>query len=71
MAKLDDNLVKINGDIIHFSTHTKFFGIAIDNHLTWKVHINNITTKISKGVGILLRLSKEPPDNIFILIYIN
>ena len=52
--KLDNNLVKINGDITNFSTHTKFLGISIDNHFTWKVHINNITTKLSKGVGILL-----------------
>ena len=46
-----------------------FLGIAIDNHLTWKVHINNITAKLSKGVGILLRLSYEFSDEISIIIY--
>ena len=66
--KLDDNLVKINGDIIPFS-HANFFFITIDNHFEWKVHINNISTEISKGVGILLRLTKELPDDILVLIY--
>ena len=40
-----------------------------DNNLTWKAHINHITTKISKGVGVILRLSKELSYNILILIY--
>ena len=33
--------------------------LAIGNHLTWEVHINSLTTKISKGEGIRLRLSKK------------
>ena len=61
--------IKINDDIIPFSTHTKFLGVNIDSNLTWKPHINHIVTKISKGVGIILHLSKELPKNILILIY--
>ena len=54
---------------IPFFTHTKFLGVNIDNNLTWKLHINYIATKISKGVGILLHLSKELPKNTLSLIY--
>ena len=68
-VNIDENSIVIDGNIIPFSTNTKFLGINIDNNLTWKAHINYITTKISKGVGVLLRLSKELSYNILILIY--
>ena len=66
---INERLIKVNGDTIPFSTHTKFLGVKIDNNLTWKPHINYIITKISKGEGILLNLSKELPKNILTLIY--
>ena len=62
-----ENSIVIDGNIIPFTTNTKFLGININ--LTWKAHINYITTKTSKGVGALLRLSKELSYNILILIY--
>ena len=68
-VNIDENLIVIDGNIILFTTNTKFLGINIDNNLTWKAQINYITTKISKGVGVLLHLSKELPYNILIIIY--
>ena len=58
------NLIVIDGKIIHFTTNTKFLGINIDYNLIRKAHINYITKKISKGVGVLLCLSKELSYNI-------
>ena len=66
---INECLMKINDDTLPFSTHTKFLGVNIGNNLTWKPHINHIVSKISKGVGILLHLSKELPKNILTLIY--
>ena len=68
-VNIDENSIVIDGNIIPFATNIMFLGINIDNDLTWKAHINYITTKISKGVGVLLRLSKELSYNILILIY--
>ena len=68
-VNIDENSIVIDGKIIPFTTNTKFLCINIDNNLTWKAHINHITTKISKGVGVLSRLSKELSYNILILIY--
>ena len=68
-ANIDENSIVIDGSIIPFTTNTKYIGINIGNNLTWKAHINYITTKISKGVGAPLRLSKELSYNILILIY--
>ena len=67
-VNIDTNLIVIDGNIIPFTNNTKFLGINIDNNLTWKAHINYISTKISKGVGVLLRLSNEL-SYILILIY--
>ena len=35
---------------------TKFFGVFIDENVTWKPHINTISTKISKSISILYRV---------------
>ena len=68
-VNIDENLIVIDGNIIPLTSNTKSLGINIDNNLTWKAHINYITKKISKGVGVLLHLSKELSYNILILIY--
>ena len=68
-VNIDENSIVIDGNVIPFTTNTKFLSINIDNNLTLKAHINYITTKISTGVGALLRLSKELSCNIWILIY--
>ena len=68
-VNIDENSIVIDGTMIPLTTNTKSLGIDIDNNLTWKVHINYITTKVSKGVGALLHLSKELSYNILIPIY--
>ena len=57
-VNIDENSIVIDDNIITSTTKTKFLCINIDNKLTRKAHIYYITTKISKGVGVLLRLSK-------------
>ena len=68
-VNIDENSIVIDGNVIPFATKTKFLGINIDNDPIWKANINYLTKKISKGVGVLLRLSKELSHNILILIY--
>ena len=36
-------------------TVTKFLGVFNNENVTWKAHINTISTKISKSIGILYR----------------
>ena len=45
---IDENSTVIDGNIIPFTTNTKFRGINIDNNLSWKAHINYMTTKYQK-----------------------
>ena len=37
------------------SNATKFLGVYLDEHLTWKYHINFISKQIAKSIGILSR----------------
>jgi len=36
--------------------HVKYLGAIIDQHLSWKHHISYIALKISRNIGIILRL---------------
>ena len=54
--KLNQTLsIEINNQKIHKVKCTKFLGLYIDDELSWKYHIDQITTKISKMTGIMAR----------------
>jgi hypothetical protein len=40
-------------------SYSKTVGVVIDEHLTWQRQIENIQTKISKGIGMLRRIKKN------------
>ena len=48
---------------------TRFLGVHIDQHLTWKVHINEISNKIAKNVGILSRIAYLLPQSVKLNLY--
>ena len=47
----------------------KYLGVLIDGNLSWKHHINYISTKISKGIGIIARLRHLVPRTTLLNIY--
>ena len=54
--KLNQTLsIEINNQKIPKVKCTKFLGLYIDDELSWKYHIDQITTKISKMTGIMAR----------------
>ena len=48
---------------------TKFLGVTIDENLTWKYHIDELATKISKNIGIINRLKYYLPSRILLTLY--
>jgi hypothetical protein len=48
---------------------TKFLGVYIDEHLSWKEHIRIIENKISKNCGIIRKLSRILPKNTLLILY--
>ena len=47
--------LKMDNTAIDRENVTKFLGVLIDENLSWKPHINNVSTKISKSIGILYK----------------
>ena len=47
--------LKINGHVIERVSQTIFLGITIQENLSWIPHIQSITTKISKNIGIIAK----------------
>ena len=47
--------LSIGGRSLTQSNITKFLGVYIDEHLTWKYHINFVCKQIAKSIGILFR----------------
>ena len=49
--------------LLECKDYVKFLGVLIDKNLTWRPHIDHITSKISKIVGIIARLRHHVPLN--------
>ena len=57
--KKEQNLnIKINDKTISEVNTCKFLGIIVDNRLKWTDHINALSTKISKSIGIISKTRK-------------
>ena len=48
--------LKINKSAISEKDHVKYLGIIIDSTLSWKIHIDNVSSKISKSIGLLYKI---------------
>ena len=51
---------------VHYS---KFLGIIIDEDLTWKPHINNVCTIVSRNIGIINKLKLCFPKTTLLTLY--
>lgn len=50
--------LQLYGQNISLVEHTKFLGVILDSKLTWYLHIKQIHSKISKGIGIICRAKR-------------
>ena len=68
--KLPNNIsLQINSTEIERVTNFIFLGVTINEHLSWKPHIDKICSKISKYIGILNKLKHYLPQNILSILY--
>ena len=68
--KLPNNIsLQINSTEIERVTNFIFIGVTINEHLSWKPHIDKICSKISKYIGILNKLKHYLPQNILRILY--
>ena len=61
--------ININVSKIKHVKCTKFLEIPIDEHLDWKIHVDNLSNKIARNVGMLNKLKHFLPDYIMKTLY--
>ena len=59
----------IENNVLEEVDNTKFLGVYIDQHLTWKTHVNFIAAKISKSVGLLYKAKYYLPSKSLLTLY--
>jgi hypothetical protein len=71
LAKIQENTsVSCGGKLLKQVYSKKTLGILIDDNLCWNEQIDNISKKVSKGIGMLRRAKPFVPFVIIIIIII-
>ena len=63
--------MKIRDTDIQNVKETKYLGLQIDRHLTWKTHVDTILSKVSRALGVLKHAEQSLPQNILKNLYIS
>ena len=66
---LCDVMLRIETQLIEEASETKFLGPIIDNRLKWKRHIQYMSKKISKGIGMIIKARHCLNKNALITFY--
>ena len=61
--------IMINGQLVERVTEFNFLGLTIDEHLNWKSHIQKVSNKVSRSIGVLNRLKKFLPLTVLRILY--
>ena len=61
--------IRIRDSILTNVSTVKFLGVTLDENLTFNDHVKNVTTKISKSVGVLRRLHCQLPADVMAKLY--
>ena len=58
LQSLNDYTININVDGVQINqtNHSRALGLNIDENLSWKAHIHEISKKVSSGIGALKRV---------------
>ena len=66
---MDAVFLTINNENIEKISSINFLGIHLDGNLTWNKHIDMLTNKLSRVLGILNRFKYIYPQHILLTIY--
>ena len=61
--------LQINGNEIERVTEFNFLSLVLPSNLSWNKHINPISLKVSKAIGIIHRLKSVYPLSVFFTLY--
>ena len=61
--------IKIRETILTKVSTVKFLGVTLDENITFKDHVNKVTSNISKSVGVMRRLHCQFPANVMVKLH--
>ena len=61
--------LKIRDTNIQNVKETKYLGLQIDRHLTWKKHVDTISRKVSRALGVLKYAKSFTTEHLEELVY--
>ena len=61
--------LKINNVALDRVTDFNFLGLIVNEFLKWQSHINHISMKLGRVIGILRRLKQVMPKRILLMMY--
>ena len=61
--------IRIRHSILTKVSTVKFHGVTLYENLTFNDHVKNVTTKISKSVGMMRRLHYQLPADVMVKVY--
>ena len=61
--------IEIDGKTLNQYKSVKYLGILIDCHLNWKEHIQQLSKKISRGIGVLCKIRHYVNVKILVQLY--
>ena len=61
--------LQINGNKIERVTEFNFLGLVLQSNVSWNKHINHISLKVSKAIGIIHRLNSVYPLSVLLTLY--
>ena len=68
-AQVNYQFIFFDGALINTDKSAKYLGIQIDSDLTFKSHIQNLHTKLSRTLGIMFKVKRFFPKNILLQLY--
>ena len=61
--------LELNSEPLERVSEFNFLGLTLDEHISWKPHVQKIANKISRIIGILRRLKNILPTPVLITLY--
>ena len=61
--------IKIRDSILTKVSTIKFLGVTLDENLSFNDHVKNVTTKISKPIGVMRRIHSQLPADVMVKLY--
>ena len=62
-------VIKIGKSHIKQTKYVKFLGLLVDEHLSWKVHLSELSKKLARTCGIFFKLRHLLPLNVLVCLY--